>query len=109
LKGENRTLKDSLETATTQDQMSRGEHKESLKDLQSSASSLYNQITSKINESDQAYFSTLLPDPDVAQNWQDQDASYLLNPSDMPAPPIPGYPSSTLPTISQVDPYAHLP
>ncbi|KAJ6019460.1 hypothetical protein N7522_001560 [Penicillium canescens] len=109
LKGEIRTLKDSLETATTQDQMPRGEYKEALKDLQSSASSLFNQITSKINESDQAYFSTLLPDPDVAQNWQDQDASYLLNPSDMPAPPIPGYPSSTLPTMSQVDPYAHLP
>jgi hypothetical protein len=88
--------------------MPRGEYKEALKDLQSSASSLFSQITAKINESDQAYFSTLLPDPDVAQSWQDQDASYLLNHSDMPAQPLPGY-SSNLPTMPQLDPYAHLP
>jgi hypothetical protein len=89
--------------------MPRGEYKESLKDLQSSASSLFNQITSKINESDQAYFSTLLPDPDVAQPWQDQDANYLLNPSNMPAQHLPGYSSSNLPTMPQLDQYAHLP
>ncbi|KAJ5142508.1 uncharacterized protein N7515_001295 [Penicillium bovifimosum] len=109
LETENRTLKDRLETATAQDQMSRGEYKVTLKDLQSSASSLCSQITTKINECDRAYFSTLLPEPDVAQPWQDQDANYLLNPSDMPAQPLPGYSLSNLPTMPQLNPYAHVP
>ncbi|KAJ5766720.1 uncharacterized protein N7511_004336 [Penicillium nucicola] len=108
LQGENRKLTESLETATAQDQMPRAEYQVALKELQTTASSLFGQITTKINESDQAYFSTLLPGPDVTQNWQDQDANYLLDPSEIPAPPIPGYSSSNVPTMPQADPYAHL-
>ncbi|KAJ5454964.1 hypothetical protein N7530_002395 [Penicillium desertorum] len=106
LKGENRTLEDSLKTATSLDQMPRDEYKQALKELQTS---LADQITAKMNESDHVYFSTLLPSPNAAQTWQDQDANYLLGPSDIPAQPLQGYSSSSLPTIPHIDPYAHLP
>jgi hypothetical protein len=109
LKSEIVALKKSLEAATSQDHMPREEYKQALRELQNTASSLTGQITDKMNESDQAYFSTLLPSSDVAQDWQDQDASYLLDPSNMPPQPLPGYSSSNLPTIPQLDSYTHLP
>jgi chromosome segregation ATPase len=109
LRSEIVALKESLEAATSQDSMPREEYKQSLRELQNSASSLSGEITRMMNESDQAYFSTLLPSSDVAQHWQDQDANYLLDPSDMPPQPLPGYPSSSLPTIPQLNPYPHLP
>ncbi|KAJ5346155.1 hypothetical protein N7452_004159 [Penicillium brevicompactum] len=102
-------LKESLEAATSQDHMPREEYKQSLRELQNSASSLTGEITRMMNESDQAYFSTLLPSSDVAQPWQDQDANYLLDPSVIPAQPLPGYSSSELPTIPQLGSYPHLP
>ncbi|OQE49078.1 hypothetical protein PENNAL_c0362G09585 [Penicillium nalgiovense] len=101
-------LKESLGAATSQDHMPREEYKQALRELQNTASSLTGQITDKMNESDHAYFSTLLPSSDVAQDWQDQDASYLLDPSNMPSQPLSGY-SSNLPTIPQLDSYPHLP
>ncbi|KAJ9484327.1 hypothetical protein VN97_g9052 [Penicillium thymicola] len=109
LKSEIVALKESLEAATSQDHMPREEYKQALRELQNTASSLTGQITDKMNESDQAYFSTLLPSSDVVQDWQDQDASYLLDPSNMPPQPLPGYSSSNLPTIPQLDSYPHLP
>ncbi|KAJ5471330.1 hypothetical protein N7530_008687 [Penicillium desertorum] len=96
----------SLKTATSLDQMPRDEYKQALKELQTS---LADQTTAKMNESDHVYFSALLPSPNAAQTWQDQDANYLLGSSDIPAQPLQGYSSSSLPTIPHIDPYAHLP
>ncbi|OQE11179.1 hypothetical protein PENFLA_c079G05852 [Penicillium flavigenum] len=80
-----------------------------LKALKELQTSLADQITAKMNESDHVYFSALLPSPNAAQTWQDQDANYLLGSSDIPAQPLQGYSSSSLPTIPHIDPYAHLP